>query len=108
MKKRISTKLYNTDTADLVCEKDGVILYQKKAKGRELFIVDEHGIKPVSTEQALAVFPDAKISQRVNGAVGTFGYHVRVSKDTYEKLLKVANDKNISIANVIAMLSEKL
>lgn len=105
MRKRISTKLYDTDTADIICHKEGVFLYQKRARERGLFIVDGDEITPITKDQAMEMFPGAEISPR---SIGSSGYRICVDKETYNKLLKTAQRRNTTMSNIVAMLVEDL
>lgn len=104
MKKRIATKIYNTDTADYICEKNGTILYQKRTRERGLFIVDGDEIKPVTKEQALEIFPDAEIFPR---AAENLTYTIRVDKQTYKTILEEAEKRGSSMARLVAMFAEE-
>lgn len=105
MRKRISTKVYDTDTADIISKKEGLYLYQKRSRERGLFIVNGDKIIPVSRDLAMAMFPDAEISPR---SVGSSGYRICVDQKTYDKLLNTAQRRNTTMSNIVAMLVEEM
>ena len=55
MKKRIGSKLYDTETSELVAETGLGKLYQKRTRAREWFLLIDGRIEPLTDQEAAAL-----------------------------------------------------
>ena len=94
MKKRIGSKLYDTETSELVCHIDGGQLYRKRTRDRECFAVMDDG----------TVQPMPDMTEKPE----PLEYRVRVDKETYQRISDTAAAEGISMAQVVrkAVLSK--
>ena len=105
MKKRIGSKLYDTDTTPhIAVNNNGDVLYQKQTREREVFIVRGDEIIPLTLAEAFDLFPGAVIAAQ---PTGTSGYQVRVDKDTHAKLREMADERKTTISNIVKELVSK-
>ena len=85
MKKRIGTKLYDTDTAELLHPIEGGQLYQKRTRNRECFAVMNDGsIVPMSGDK-----PEPA------------EYRVRIDADTYHRIVNKAETEGCSLSQIV-------
>lgn len=56
MKKRIGTRIYDTETAELIHEGSGFQIYRKRTRGRECFEVNRFGIWPICDPDIEALY----------------------------------------------------
>ena len=103
MKKRIGSKLYDTDTSELVCSIDGGQLYRKRTRDREWFAVFDDG-----TIRPLDVYDPLDMALMETGRqVSDFDkpepaeYRIRVDRETYNKIAEKANAEGIHMSELI-------
>ena len=101
MKKRVGSKLYDTETSEFI--KDTVFgkLYRKKTRSREFFMVYNDGNCAVMPDEEAQYWVDEPISPK---ATGSSGYMVRIDKDVHEKIEKIGDIKQLSNSGVIRQL----
>ena len=108
MKKRIGSKLYDTDTAELVCGVDGGQLYRKKTRGREWFAVFDDGtVKPLDVYDPLdrLLMETGHLPKMDEPASDSV--MVRVDRETHAKIANVAKTRGQSITKTIAQIVNK-
>ena len=100
MKKRIGSKIYDTNTAEYLCEIDGGKLYQKRTRDREYFAVFDDGtIRPLDVYDPLDMIlmetgkiPPKQESDHVM---------VRVDRETHDVIASEAKRNEISMTEAI-------
>lgn len=96
MKKRIGSKIYDTNTAEYLCSIDGGKLYQKRTREREYFAVFDDGtIRPLDVYDPLDMIlmetgriPERQQSDHVM---------VRVDRETHSIIAGLAKADGLSI-----------
>lgn len=107
MKKRIGSKLYDTDTAEQICPIDGGHLYRKRTRDREWFAVMNDGtFRPLDVYNPLDMLlmetgrlPDAALEDP-----DPQEYRVRLDRDTYTAISKAAKDRSTSMTAIVRSL----
>ena len=103
MKKRIGSRLYDTDTAERICSIDGGSLYQKRTRNREWFAVYDDGtVRPLDVYDPLDRLlmetghdlPDLDKPEPQE-------YRVRVDADTYHQIADRAETDGCSMSQVV-------
>ena len=105
MKKRIGSKLYNTETSEKIADVGIGILYRKKTREREWFLLIGNYIEPMTDAEARA-------------ALGENAYHekppeskrimIAVDRQTHAKIAKMAKMEGLPISEFMKKLVEKL
>lgn len=110
MKKRIGTKIYDTDTAVLVdTTPDGIQVYRKTGRSTEVFIYNPNGknkhemFYTLPEDQAQKYLPAVKTGSRVFGSSNT----VRFSPDDRNRIKLLAEKKGMSMAQFILSLVDE-
>lgn len=106
MKKRIGSKLYNTETSEYIADVGGGDLYRKRTREREWFLVmgGDH-IEPVDDAQARALLGESSYrekpreSKRIN---------ISVDLQTHAKIARMAKRDKMGIAEEIKWMVERL
>ena len=101
MKKRIGSKIYDTDTAELVCSIEGGQLFRKRTRDREWFAVMTDG-----TIRPLDVYNPFDIALMETGRMPEdkpLSDHVmvRVDRDTHAKIARMAKADGVSITEEV-------
>ena len=105
MKKRIGTKLYDTDTSEMVADVGVGILYRKRTRKREWFLLIGDNIEPLDDKQAKALLgEDVRFEKKPDNDCTT----IRVDRVTHEKIEKKAEEKGLSIAKYMRKLFDTL
>ena len=103
MKKRVGTKLYDTDSSEFLGGTEWGELYRKRTRNGGLFVVTSKGvIIPVSPEKAKE-WMDIDVEP-----TGSSGYLVRVDKETHAKLRMTAEKRGTAISKIVKELVAKL
>ena len=111
MKKRIGSKLYDTDTAELVCSIDGGQLYRKRTRDREWFAVfDDGSIRPLDVYNPLDMLlmetghlPSSAIFDEPETNTTIW-----VDRETHRKISKLAKADRISITEEVRRVFSSL
>lgn len=109
VKKRIGSKLYDTDTAELLCSIDGGQLYQKRTRDREFFAVMDDG-----TVRPLDVYDPIDRLLMETGHLPTEVWEeprsvmVRVDPDTHAILKAKAKAEGRTITQLMRQIAETL
>ena len=109
MKKRIGTKLYDTEKGIPVIPELG--LYKQPNK-KTFYLFNEEKITPISTDEAknmiMGAGRDDLLSMFENKANNRGCVTLTVTVDRYYKLQQYAKDKNVSVKSVIEAYIDSL
>ena len=106
MKKRIGSKLYDTDTAELVSDSPFGKLYRKRTRDREWFFLPNGGsIQPLTDLEAMAMLGEP--SEYSPGKPEPQEYRIRIDRNTYDRIAAAAEEKDISMAAIFRSLAAK-
>ena len=103
MKKRIGSRLYDTDTSELMCSIEGGQLYQKRSRGREWFAVMNDGtIRPLDIYN-----PEDRLLMETGKLPADLTkpepaeYRVRLDSETYDLVVGAAESEGVSMAQIV-------
>ena len=105
MKKRIGTKLYDTDTSEMVSDVGVGILYRKRTRKREWFLLIGDFIEPVDDRQAKALLGD---DVRIEKKPDTDSIMIRVDRATHEKITNKAERAGLPISKFMRKIADEL
>ena len=107
MKKRIGSKLYDTDTAELINESIFGKIYRKRTRGREWFMVynDPEKIEPLKDAEAHAMLGENTYHEKTPDYNYTY---IRVDRDSHAIISKLASRENVSITEEVRRIVEKM
>lgn len=109
MKKRIGSKLYDTEKSELVCPVDGGQLYRKKTRDREWFaVMDDGTFRPLDVYNPDDVLlmetghvpPDPKPESK--------DIMIRVDRETHAVIAAEAKRQGITISEMVRQMAEKI
>lgn len=107
MKKRIGTKLYDTDSAELLRKVEGGQLYRKRTRDREYFVVMDDGtIRPLDINDpfdVLLVNVELKMQLPQSDHV-----MVRVDRESHDRIAARARGEGVSITEEIRRIVSRL
>jgi len=102
MKQRIGSRIYDTETSEKICSVGEGILFRKKTRGREWFILMDGGtILPLEEWNPL-------IPEDLRSKPDPAEYRVRLDRSTYDQINAAAVRDNISMAEVVRRLAQNL
>lgn len=105
MKKRIGTKLYDTDTSEKVADVGVGILYRKRTRKREWFLLIGDNIKPLDDKQARAILGD---DVRIERKPDTDSTWIRVDRATHEIISTHADQEGLPITTFMKKWAQTL
>ena len=105
MKKRIGTKLYDTETSERVADVGVGILYRKKTRKREWFLVIGDHVESVDDKQAKALLGNP---ERYPKKPDLDSVMIRVDRATHNKIASRAEMENLSITKFMKKWAETL
>lgn len=105
MKKRIGTKLYDTDTSEMVSDVGVGILYRKRTRKREWFLLVGDLIEPLDDKQARALLGDP---ERYPKKPDLDSVMIRVDRATHNKIASRAEKAGLSITKFMKKWAETL
>ena len=94
MKKRIGSRIYNTETADLIYEEGGLHIYRKQTRGRECFAVEGEELRPLTAEESAHYCEPAEPSV----------YLVRLDRESHSLLAELAKAEDCSMSEAVKRL----
>ena len=94
MKKRIGTKLYDTETAELITASAFGKLFRKRTRGREWFLLNGNHIVPMTDREARAMLGESSYKER---EPDTKTVMIRVDRETHGIIAKKAKADGLSI-----------
>lgn len=98
MRKRIGTKLYDTETSEFIANVGLGDIYRKRTRAREWFFVTSGTIEPVSERQARALLGE---NVYIEKPVDLSRIMIAIHRDTHEKIMKLADDDKLSIPDEV-------
>lgn len=105
MKKRIGTKLYDTDSSELVADVGVGILYRKKTREREWFLQIGQYIEPVEDERARALFGENVYHEKPPESKRIM---IGVDRQTHAKIARAAKKEDLPISEFVKKMAENL
>ena len=105
MKKRIGPRLYDTDTSEMVADVGVGIMYRKKTRDREWFLLAGEHILPMTESEARAALGE---SSYIEKSPEPTMYHIRVDRETHERITSAARKEGISMAEVVRKMAENM
>lgn len=105
MKKRIGSKIYNTETAKLIAYTDDLMIYQKQGYPFDLYKIDD---MDNITDLSLSDFKDIckdpaiRILSEIRTAPADRSFlSITLDRETHARIKQAAEAKNISMADYI-------
>lgn len=109
MKKRIGSKLYDTDKSELVCGIDGGLLYRKRTRDREWFaVMDDGTIRPLDVYDPLDVLLMETGRAYVPEEEPPASTMIRVDRETHELIAAEAKRRGVSISEMVRLMTREL
>lgn len=105
MKKRIGTKLYDTETSEKVADVGVGILYRKRTRKREMFLLIGDAIEPLDDKQARALLGE---DVRVEKNPDTDSVMIRVDRATHNRIADRAEKEGLPISKFVKKWAETL
>lgn len=94
MKKRIGTRIYDTETADLIHEAGGVRVYRKQTRGRECFAVEGGELRPLTAEESAHYCEPTEPTT----------YLVRLDRESHTRLAELAKAEDCTMSEAVKRL----
>ena len=94
MRKRIGTRIYDTETAELIYENGGQRVYRKRTRGRECFMTDGSELFPLTAEES-AVFCEPTEAKT---------YFVRLDRESHTRLAELAKAEDCTMSEAVKKL----
>ena len=106
MKKRIGSKLYDTYTSEYIADVGVGILYRKKTREREWFLVmgGDH-IEPVEDEQARALLGENVYHEKPPESKRIM---IGVDRQTHAKIARAAKKEGLPISEFMKKIAEQI
>ncbi len=111
MKKRIGSRIYDTDTAEYIAAIDGGQLYRKRTRDREWFAVMEDGtIRPLDpyNPMDMLLMETGHLPAEALEEPEPQEFRVRIDQDTYNRIAAASKKRSCSMAEVVRQLSQTL
>ena len=105
MKKRIGSKLYDTDSSELVADVGVGILYRKKTREREWFLQVGNYIEPVDDEQAKELLGNNVYHEKPPESKRIM---IGVDRQTHAKIARAAKKEGLPISEFMKKIAEEL
>lgn len=104
MKKRIGSKIYDTETSELISETALGKVYRKRTREREWFLCDDKYIfTPLTNEDA-----ERLIGELPGNVPESATIMVRVDRETHAKIAGKAKQLGISITEMVRRMATTL
>jgi len=103
MRKRIGSRIYDTESSELVCSIEGGQLYQKRSRGREWFaVMDDGTVRPLDVYDPLdrLLMETGKLPEDLTKPEPV-EYRVRVDPETYEMISKAAESEDVPMSQIV-------
>ena len=105
MKKRIGTKLYDTNTSEMIAGVGIGILYRKRTRKREWFLLIGDNIEPLDDKQARALLGE---DVRVERNQDSDSVMIRVDRATHNVIAKRAEKEGLSINKYLCKIMDTI
>ena len=103
MKKRIGSKLYDTEKSELICRMEEGSVYRKRTREREWFLVSGDSIEPLEDAEARAMTGTCEDPEPESKDI-----MVRVDRKTHAVIAAEAKRQGCSISEMIRKMSENM
>lgn len=97
MKKRIGSKLYDTEKSELILESVFGKLYRKKKRDREWFLVNDNIILPMTDKEARAMLGE---NEYIEKPPDPYTW-LRVHRESRDKIAELAQKDGLSIIDEV-------
>lgn len=103
MKKRIGSRYYDTETAELIAENAFGKIYRKRSRGREWFVVwsDPELIDPLDDAQARAMLGESYVEDPEPRFTTIW-----VDRETHAKIAEMARRDSVTITEEVRRIVE--
>ena len=98
MKKRIGSREYDTESAELIAEAGVGTVYRKRTRGREWFLVIGDRIEPLTDDEARSIIGETVYRERQPDPESWF---VRVDKETHDRLSAESKRRGVPISVLV-------
>lgn len=109
MKRRIGSKNYDTDTAELIDTlPDGIQVYRKKGRSREFYLYNPNG--KIAREMFFDLPPEEAEKYMDNGTskrVRDSTYNIKISEYDRNRIMRLANRLGLSMPKFLLMLVDE-
>lgn len=106
MKKRIGTKLYNTETSEMVADVGVGVLYRKKTRlDRGWFLVIGNDVEPLEDAQACALLGENVYHERQPESKRIM---IGVDRQTHAKIAREAKKEGLPISEFMKKIAEHI
>ena len=105
MKKRIGTKIYDTDSSELIADVGVGILYRKRTRFREWFLVVGKFIEPIEDAQARALLGKSAYHEKPPESKRIM---IGVDRQTHAKIAQAAKKEGLPISEFMKKWAEML
>ena len=109
IRKRIGSRLYDTESSECVCTIDGGFLFQKKTRDREWFAVyDDGSVRPLNPCDPLDMLLMETGHTFTDPQPETASTSIRVDRWTHGRIQDAAREKGLSISEFLRQYAETL
>lgn len=105
MKKRIGSKLYDTETSELIADVGVGILYRKKTREREWFLLSGKYILPMTDPEAKAALGEKSYLEKPPESKRIM---IAVDRETHAKISAAAKKNGVPISEFMRSLANTL
>lgn len=107
MKRRIGSRLYDTDSSELIAETDFGTIYRKRTRGREWFIRyhDPDMIEPLEDAEARAMLGESSYRDPEPESKRTW---ISIDRETHDRIARYAKARGLSIGEAVRTLTETI
>lgn len=108
MKKRIGTKVYDTESSELIADTIWGDIYRKKTRNREWFIVYRSPggkIETLSDAEARAMLGESSYREK---EPDTNSVMIRVDRETHAVIAKKAKEDGVSITEEMRRITKNM
>ena len=105
MKKRIGTKLYNTETSEKIADVGAGILFRKKTRERLWFLQVGDQIEPLDDPQARALLGETSYHEKLPDSKRIM---IAVDRQTHYKIATAAKKEGLPISEFVKKMADNL
>lgn len=103
MKKRIGTREYDTDSAELIAHLVIGDMYRKRTRGREYFLLSGEIITPMTEQEARAALGESYQKDK-----DPEYWFIRVDKKTHDAIAQAAKTNHCSMTEIVRQFAKRL
>ena len=105
MKKRIGSREYNTDSAELIAQTVMGEVYRKKTRGREWFLRTDETILPLEDAEARAMLGENVYKEKPDDRKRVM---IGVDLETHNIIAKKAKQEGKPISDIVRQMAKNL